>query len=158
MPFGTKGAGGSAMHRTVVTGALFSVGIIVGLASSEWLHAQPVPKYTTKQVIQTALENLPGQEVLIFSSEWHPGFRLPLHKHPEGHEFTFVVEGEQTFEVEGLGTKVVKAGEVIYTPSNVAHHDAMNSPRLAPSAIIQRVAWFRRRLSEAPANTNSRSS
>jgi len=45
-----------------------------------------------------------------------PGCRLPLHKHPDGHEFTFVVEGEQTFEVEGLGTKVVKAGEVIYTP------------------------------------------
>src|SRR5215208_6159267 len=121
MPFGTKGAGGSAMHRTVATGALFTAGIIVGLASSEWLHAQPVPAYTTKQVIQTALENLPGQEVLIFSSDWHPGFRLPLHKHPDGHEFTFVVEGEQTFEVEGLSTKIVKAGEVIYTPPNVAH-------------------------------------
>ena len=54
------------MHRTVATGALFTAGIIVGLASSEWLQAQPVPAYTTKQVIQTALENLPGQKVLIF--------------------------------------------------------------------------------------------
>ena len=125
------------MHRTVATGALFTAGIIVGLASSEWLHAQPVPAYTTKQVIQTALENLPGQEVLIFSSDWHPGFRLPLHKHPDGHEFTFVVEGEQTFEVEGLGTKVVKAGEVIYTPPNVAHFGRNATDKISKTVVFR---------------------
>jgi len=116
---------------------LFSAGIIVGLASSEWLHAQPVPAYTTKQVIQTALENLPGQEVLIFSSDWHPGFRLPLHKHPDGHEFTFVVEGEQTFEVEGLGTKIVKAGEVIYTPPNVAHFGRNATDKISKTVVFR---------------------
>jgi quercetin dioxygenase-like cupin family protein len=137
MPFGTKGAEGSAMHRTVATCALFTAGIIFGLASSEWLHAQPRPAYTTKQVIQTALENLPGQEVLIFSSDWHPGFRLPLHKHPDGHEFTFVVEGEQTFEVEGLGTKVVKAGEVIYTPPNVAHFGRNATDRMSKTVVFR---------------------
>jgi quercetin dioxygenase-like cupin family protein len=125
------------MHRTVATGALFTAGIIVGLASSEWLHAQPVPAYTTKQVIQTALENLPGQEVLIFSSDWHPGFRLPLHKHPDGHEFTFVVEGEQTFEVEGLGTKIVKAGEVIYTPPNVAHFGRNATDKISKTVVFR---------------------
>ena len=123
--------------RTVATGALFTAGIIVGLASSEWLHAQPVPAYTTKQVIQTALENLPGQEVLIFSSDWHPGFRLPLHKHPDGHEFTFVVEGEQTFEVEGLGTKIVKAGEVIYTPPNVAHFGRNATDKISKTVVFR---------------------
>jgi quercetin dioxygenase-like cupin family protein len=125
------------MHRTVATGALFTAGIIVGLASSEWLHAQPAPAYTTKQVIQTALENLPGQEVLIFSSDWHPGFRLPLHKHPDGHEFTFVVEGEQTFEVEGLGTKIVKAGEVIYTPPNVAHFGRNATDKISKTVVFR---------------------
>jgi len=125
------------MHRTVATGALFTAGIIVGLASSEWLHAQPVPAYTTKQVIQTALENLPGQEVLIFSSDWHPGFRLPLHNHPDGHEFTFVVEGEQTFEVEGLGTKIVKAGEVIYTRPNVAHFGRNATDKISKTVVFR---------------------
>jgi quercetin dioxygenase-like cupin family protein len=137
MPFGAKGAGGSTMHRTVATGALFIAGIIVGLASSEWLHAQPAPTYTTKQVIQTTLENLPGQEVLIFSSDWGPGFRLPLHRHPDGHEFTFVVEGEQTFEVEGLGTKVVKAGEVIYTPPNVAHFGRNATDKISKTVVFR---------------------
>jgi quercetin dioxygenase-like cupin family protein len=40
---------------------------------------------------------------------------------PDGHEFVFVIEGEQTFEGEGTGTKILKAGEVMYTPPNVPH-------------------------------------
>jgi quercetin dioxygenase-like cupin family protein len=34
--------------------------------------------------------------------------------HPNGHEVTYVVEGEQTFYIEGVGPKVVKAGGAIY--------------------------------------------
>ena len=52
---------------------------------------------------------------------WQPGFRLPLHKHEGGHELTYVIEGEQTFEIGGVGTKIVKAGEIVYTPPDTAH-------------------------------------
>ena len=71
------------------------------------------------------------------SSDWHPGFRLPLHKHPDGHEFTFVVEGEQTFEVAGMGTKVVKAGEVIYTPPNVAHFGRNATDKISKTVVFR---------------------
>ena len=67
----------------------------------------------TTQILQTDLQKLPGQDVLMFTSTWQPGFRLPLHVHPNGQEFTFVIEGEQIFESDGVGTKVVKAGEVL---------------------------------------------
>src|SRR6188472_4517138 len=53
-------------------------------------------------IFKTDLQNVPGLEVLIFTSDWQPGFRLPLHIHPDGHEFVYVMEGEQTFEVEWL--------------------------------------------------------
>ena len=67
------------------------------------------------------MQNIPGQEILFFTSDWPPGFRLPLHLHEGGHEFVYVIEGEQTFEIDGVGTKVVKAGEVLHTPPNVVH-------------------------------------
>jgi quercetin dioxygenase-like cupin family protein len=108
----------------------------VGFASSEVIHAQPTG-YSTKQVYRTDLANLPGQEVIIYSSDWPPGFRLPLHKHPEGHEFVFVVEGEQTFEIEGVGTKVVKAGEVIYTPPNVAHYGRNATDKISKTVVMR---------------------
>lgn len=108
------------MKTKIVAATLFAGGILIGAGSSEIIHAQ-APTLATRQVFQTDLQNLPGQEVLLFASTWQPGFRLPLHMHPEGHEITYVVEGEQTFEVDGVGTRIVKAGEAIYTPPNTPH-------------------------------------
>lgn len=108
------------MKPKMLAAILFAGGVLLGAAFSEIIHAQ-APKHVVRQVYQTDLNNLPGQEVLLFASTWQPGFALPLHMHPEGHEITYVVEGEQTFEIEGVGTKIVKAGEAIYTPPNTPH-------------------------------------
>jgi quercetin dioxygenase-like cupin family protein len=108
------------MKAKTFAGTIFLGGIVCGLGTSQFIHAQG-PTYVTKQILQRDLNNLPGQEALFFASTWQPGFRLPLHMHPDGHEFTFVLEGEQTFEIDVVGTKVVKAGEVIYTPPNTPH-------------------------------------
>ena len=124
------------MNRTVVAVALFASGIVVGVSSSQILHAQ-APTYATKEIIRTDLNNLPRQEALIFASTWQPGFRLPWHMHPDGHEFTFVVEGEQTFEIEGVGTKVVKAGEAIYTPPNTPHYGRNATDKESKTVVVR---------------------
>jgi len=124
------------MIRTVVAVALFASGIVLGVSSSQILHAQ-APTYATKEIIRTDLSNLPGQEALIFASTWQPGFRLPWHMHPDGHEFTFVVEGEQTFEIEGVGTKVVKAGEAIYTPPNTPHYGRNATDKESKTVVVR---------------------
>src|SRR5438045_3772412 len=89
------------LKMKIIAAALFAGGIVVGIATSQVIHAQG-PSYATRQILQTDLNNLPGQEVLLFASTWPPGFRLPLHMHPDGHEFTFVIEGEQSFEIDGV--------------------------------------------------------
>jgi hypothetical protein len=98
-------------------------GAILGFGSAEIIHAQ-VPGYATKALMKTDLQNLPGQEAIFYSSDWPSGFRLPWHVHQEGHEFVCVIEGEQTFEIEGIGTKIVKAGEMVCTP-----HAALRAKR-----------------------------
>ena len=108
------------MKAKTLAAIVFAGGILIGAGASEIIHAQ-APRLATRQVFQTDLNNLPGQEVLLFASTWQPGFALPLHMHPEGHEITYVVEGEQTFEIEGVGTRIVRAGEAIYTPPNTPH-------------------------------------
>jgi len=95
------------MKAKTFAAAFFASGIVTGIASSQFIHAQ-APTYATKQIFQTDLSNLPGQEALLFASTWQPGFRLPLHLHPDGHEFTFVIEGEQTFEIAQRSSKPVK--------------------------------------------------
>jgi len=124
------------MRHALAWGAIFSAGILTGALSSEWVHAQG-PQYVTKQILQANLNNLPGQEVLIFESTWQPGFRLPLHMHPNGHEVTYVIEGEQTFYIEGVGTKVVKAGEAIYTPPNTPHYGSNLTDKPSRTVVIR---------------------
>ena len=124
------------MKTRAFAAILFAGGILVGAGSSEIIRAQ-APALATKQIFQTDLNNLPGQEVLLFASTWQPGFRLPLHMHPEGHEITFVVEGEQTFEIEGVGTKIVKAGEAIYTPPNTPHFGRNATDSVSRTIVVR---------------------
>jgi quercetin dioxygenase-like cupin family protein len=124
------------MKKQLASASLFAAGIVAGGASVEFVHAQ-ASQYETKQVSKTDLNNLPGQEMLIFASTWQPGFRLPLHVHPNGHEWTYVLEGEQTFEIEGVGTKVVKAGEVIYTPPNTPHFGRNATDKISTTIVIR---------------------
>ena len=122
--------------RTLTALGLVAAGVVLGLASSEMIHAQ-VAGYSTKQILKDDLQNIPGQEVLFFTSDWPPGFRLPLHMHEEGHEFVYVIEGEQTFEIDGAGTKVVKAGEVLHTPPNVAHFGRNATDKLSKTLVVR---------------------
>src|SRR5258708_29413635 len=124
------------MKRRIFTVAFFVVGVLVGVTLSDAIRAQ-VPGYVTKQVFKTDLQNLSGQEAIIYSSEWPPGFRLPLHLHQDGHEFVYVIEGEQTFEIEGSGTKVVKAGEVIYTPPDTPHFGRNATDKVSKTLVIR---------------------
>ena len=104
--------------------ALFVAGTVFGVLGSQTLFAQiaqsEVPP-STKMIYRGDLQDIPGEEVLVFTSDWAPGNKLPWHMHPNGHEFVYVVEGEQTFEIDGVGQKIVKAGEVLHTQPNVAH-------------------------------------
>ena len=124
------------MKRILALGGVFAVGMVVGGLSTDFVHSQ-TPQYLTKQVLQTDLNNLPGQEILVFESTWQPGFRLPLHMHPNGHEITYVISGEQTFEIEGIGTKVVKAGEAIYTPPNTPHFGRNATDKISKTVVIR---------------------
>jgi quercetin dioxygenase-like cupin family protein len=122
--------------RTLTALGLVAAGVILGMASSEMIHAQ-VAGYSTKQILKDDLQNIPGQEVLFFTSDWPPGYRLPLHMHEEGHEFVYVIEGEQTFEIDGVGTKVVKAGEVLHTPPNVPHFGRNATDKLSKTLVVR---------------------
>lgn len=124
------------MNRVITLAGVFAVGMAVGGLSTELVHAQ-APPYETKQVLRTDLNNLPGQEIIVLESTWQPGFRLPLHIHPNGHEITYVVDGEQAFEIEGIGTKVVKAGEAIYTPPNTPHFGRNATHKISRTLVIR---------------------
>jgi quercetin dioxygenase-like cupin family protein len=117
--------------------ALFAAGVLAGVLAPRALQAQSAGLPATKMILHEDLVNLPGQEVMVFTSDWAPGDRLPLHRHPEGHEFVYVVEGEQTFEIEGVGVRVVHAGEILHTQPNVAHFGRNATGKLSKTVVFR---------------------
>jgi quercetin dioxygenase-like cupin family protein len=64
--------------------------------------------------------SVPGREVNQVLVEFAPGASFPNHSHP-GEEIVYVVEGELEYALEDRAPVTVKAGEVLFIPSGVAH-------------------------------------
>jgi len=127
------------MRRYAIHIAVFVTGGVLGIVGSQVILAQSTDGgYSTKLLLRTDLQNSSGQEVLIFSSDWPPGSKLPLHIHPDGHEFVYVVEGEQTFHLPGGELKTVRGGEVLYTPPNTEHFGE-NASQKSSKVIVFRI-------------------
>jgi quercetin dioxygenase-like cupin family protein len=113
---------------------LFAVGISVAILGLSQAQQAPGP---TRKIMGTDLQNLPGQETLIFTTDWAPGQSLRCHIHPDGHEFAYLIEGELTFTIQGVGEKVVKAGEVNYVAPGVPHYGRNASDKLARTLVVR---------------------
>ena len=61
------------------------------------------------------------QETVVNVLEMAPGVGAPWHMHPDAQEVLFVIDGNLTIEIEGQGTRVLKAGEIALMPANIAH-------------------------------------
>ena len=64
------------MNRLAVTLISFVCGTAFGLGGSRHLLAQSAGAgYSTEMLVRQDLQNLPGQEALVFMSTWAPGAR-----------------------------------------------------------------------------------
>ncbi len=63
---------------------------------------------------------IPGREVIQAVVEIDPGVTAPGHTHP-GDEIIYVLEGTLVYDIEGQGSKTVKAGDVLFVPAGVVH-------------------------------------
>jgi quercetin dioxygenase-like cupin family protein len=124
-------------HRWMMLLFLFAAGIIVGIAGSTAINAQ-LAASRARTIFSADLKGVPGQEILFSTSDWSPGQTLPCHIHPDGHEFAYLIEGELTFRIEGVGEKVVKAGEEVgHILPGVAHYGRNASDKIAKTLVVR---------------------
>ena len=64
--------------------------------------------------------SIPGREVNQVLVEFAPGVSFPKHSHP-GEEIVYIVEGQLEYALEGKHPVTLKAGEVLFIPTGVAH-------------------------------------
>jgi quercetin dioxygenase-like cupin family protein len=99
----------------VATAASGATGVVLAQAP------QGGPKLT--QILRNDLQGQDQkvQETIVNVLEMAPGVGAPWHMHPDAQEVLFVIEGTLTVEIEGQGTRVLKAGEIALMPANIAH-------------------------------------
>jgi quercetin dioxygenase-like cupin family protein len=106
---------------------------VVGAASAQAPNAP-----TAKQLLQTDLKGVPGEEAMMFTVEFAPGQSLPWHLHPGGHELVYVVEGALTIEDQNAKKVILKPGEVNHIDPDVGH-TARNDGSVPTKIVVIRV-------------------
>ena len=104
------------------------LGILAAAAAaiaSNSANAQPAP-YAGQGVklniiIDKDLEGFPLQMTRLTLVDIAPGISIPRHLHPAAQEIAFGMDGALTFDVEGQGTTIIKAGDVLLIPAGVPH-------------------------------------
>jgi quercetin dioxygenase-like cupin family protein len=87
-----------------------------------------------RQVLREDMNGLSGQEVVMQEAIIPPGGAIPWHKHPDGHEITYVIDGTLTLEEEGKPARTLKAGDGFHLQPGVVHRGSNDSG--APAKIV----------------------
>ena len=78
----------------------------------------------TQGVTRTDLQrhdlSIEGRETVQARIDIAPGVTAPWHRHP-GEEVIYVIEGVLEYQLEGRSPVALKAGQVLFVPSGVAH-------------------------------------
>lgn len=119
------------MRTTMVAAVTLGLGLALGAAGAELLHAQPAG-LTRAMLLRTDL-GIEGKEALVGTAELAPGAAAGRHAHP-GDEIGYVLEGTAVLEVDGQPPVVLKAGDAYHVGRGRAH-DARNAGPM-PAKVV----------------------
>lgn len=106
---------------------LVVIGIAVGLCVGSGLTTVIAQRQNqTKQLLRADVEGCPGREVVVTVQEFAPR-DSGKHYHP-GQSLTYVLEGSETWEVEGKPQVTVKPGDFLYDEARQIHRTVNTAP------------------------------
>ncbi len=99
--------------------APLAIGVLLGAAGMQGLHAQQQGIKRTP-LVKADLTGVAGTEVIMTLVEAQPGAAFPSHIH-HGDEFSYVIEGTLSGEIQGKAPFTVKAGEPLHVERELVH-------------------------------------
>jgi quercetin dioxygenase-like cupin family protein len=122
------------MKRTLLVGAALALAFGAGLATQSMVSAQQPPG--PKTLIDEALVGGTYEQVLMQEASLPANANVPWHIHPDGHEITYVLDGQVTLKLDGKPDHVFKAGDGLHINANVPHA-AQAGPNGAKLLIVR---------------------
>jgi uncharacterized cupin superfamily protein len=126
-----------AMKSLLRVASVFALGVVVGYLLIPAAKAQRRTVKTTNLLTTDLAGWCDGKEVTIELNEAGPG-TSGNHYHP-GHSFTWIIEGAETYKLDGQPVKIVKAGDVLHEEPMQVHTVENQSPvKLLVMRIVEK--------------------
>jgi len=81
------------------------------------------------------LTEIPGREVLMFTVEYAPGGKDPIHRH-NAHAFVYVLEGSIVMQVKGGKEVTLTPGQTFYEGPDDVHLVGRNTSSTKPARFL----------------------
>ena len=81
------------------------------------------------------LTEIPGREVLMFTVEYAPGGKDPIHRH-NAHAFVYVLEGSIVMQVKGGKEVTLTPGQTFYEGPDDVHLVGRNASSTKPARFL----------------------
>jgi len=122
--------------------AIFAIALLTGFMA--WTQpagsreAGVATGVVREELFTEPLAGEPGKEVVTDVYSIPAGTVLPWHIHPDAHEISYILSGALTLEIEGEGSKHLKAGESFYLHPNAVHR-GLNEGTVPVKLFVVRV-------------------
>jgi quercetin dioxygenase-like cupin family protein len=95
----------------------------------------PMAKETITPLITKDLAVLPGEQVLMYTVDFPPGFSSPVHRH-NAQVFVYVLEGSVVMQVRGQRELTLGPGQSFYEDPNDIHVVSRNASSTKPAKFL----------------------
>lgn len=99
---------------------LVAFAFAAGFAAHTFADTQPQP-VTARTILESDVKGGVLEQAVVQVYQFPPGAALPWHIHPDAHEVAYILDGALTLEIEGQGTRVLKAGDAVHVQPNSVH-------------------------------------
>jgi quercetin dioxygenase-like cupin family protein len=114
--------------------------ITSSLITSSMLMAQksvtpPMARETITPLITKDLAGFPGEQALMYTVDFPPGFSSPIHRH-NAQVFVYVLEGSVVMQVRGQKELTLVPGQSFYEDPNDIHVVSRNASSTKPAKFL----------------------
>ena len=104
------------------------------LAAGPQVQAAP-PGPAVTALMNKALDDYPGKEVLMLTVDFPPGAVDPRHRH-DAHGFIYVLEGSIVMGVKGGKEQTLGPGQTFYEGPHDVHTVGRNASKIHPAKFV----------------------
>jgi quercetin dioxygenase-like cupin family protein len=97
--------------------------------------ATPMAHETITPLLTKDLAGLPGEQVLMYTVDFPPGFASPVHRH-NAQVSVYVLEGSVVMQVRGQKERTLEPGQSFYEEPSDIHTVSRNASSTKPAKFI----------------------